>query len=77
LILRVLAGLRIVLQGAFAEMIPALKRLSICENRCESVQRRYHLADTCREGRYFTPFGLGKLYANRHRCLAQQSVISL
>jgi len=41
LILRVLAGLRIVLypavysQGAFAEMIPALRRLSICENRYE------------------------------------------
>gem|GEM_PF-1698018 len=30
-----LAGLRIVLQGAFAEMIPALRRLSICENRCK------------------------------------------
>jgi len=35
LILRVLAGLQIVLQGAFAEMIPALRRLSICENRCD------------------------------------------
>jgi len=41
LILRVLAGLRIVLypavysQDAFAEMMPALRRLSICENRCE------------------------------------------
>jgi len=62
LILRVLAGLQIVLypavysQDTFAEMMPALRRLSICENRCErcniALGGRQQRLDLFRMGRF-------------------------